>query len=145
MTELLRISCFTAELLILSFIKDWFRRRLRKLRIYCANPHCLLCKGILCCITVLRDSWSYSSCSYSILHSAAAWGYPNISTDFLRVQLTTESILLFLLITPPPPADIEDFLRNTEISAGGGGLMRRLWEERQGLLPLSVLSAGVPQ
>ena len=74
----------------------------------------------------IRDSGSYSSFSYSILHSAAACGYPEISTDFLRVQLTTESILLFLLITPPPPADIADFLRNTAISAGGGGLMRRL-------------------
>jgi hypothetical protein len=71
----------------------------------------------------LRDSASYSSFSYSILHSAPACGYLVILRDFRLVQLTAESILFFLLINPPAPADIADFLRNTALSIGGGGLM----------------------
>ena len=66
-------------------------------------------------------------CSFIIIFGSVLysfrWGYPEISSDILRVQLTAESILLFLFITPPPPADIADFRRNTaESNYGAQGL-----------------------
>ena len=77
-----------------SFLSS-FRRRLRISRIFHGIPQNPL--------MVLRDSGSYSSFSYSVLHSAAACGYPKVSTDFLRVQM----------------ADIADFRNNTAESING--------------------------
>ena len=88
--KFLRIYCGLSWLQNQSFsFFSSFRRRLRISRFFHGIPQNPL--------MVLRDSGSYSSFSYSVLHSAAACGYPKVSTDFLRVQM----------------ADIADFRNNT--------------------------------